>query len=475
MTSIDAVLKRLSANEGQALETLFEILRIPSVSTVPEHAGDCRRAAEWFREAFAALGFEARVQDTPGQPAVIAHYRNPHGGRPRLLYYGHYDVQPADPLGEWEGDPFVPVMADGPIGKRIVGRGAADDKGQVVAWMEAFRAHLQIVGTLPADVTVVIEGEEETGSLNFDYLLKACRDELGAEAAVVSDGTMWDVETPAITTQLRGLVYLEVCVTTAGQDLHSGLFGGCAPNAATALSAVLGALKDENGRIAFPEIYEDIEEPAPETVEAWRALGFDEARFLGNAGLSGSSGEAGYSALERLWSRPTADVNGIWGGFSGHGSKTIIPRQATAKVSFRLVPGQDPQKVVDGFSRFVRERLAPGAAAAIHVIEAAPAVRMPADSRWLRDAQAALSEEYGKPALLIGCGGSLGAVESFKRVLGVPTLLFSFGLEDDRVHAPNEKFELACFRHGMRAHARLLARWTDAEQFQETMQSGQIR
>lgn len=468
MSFIEPILERLLVNEGRALDALFEILRIPSISTVPEHSGDCMRAAEWFRDAFSQLGFSARIQDTPGQPAVIAHYRQPGRNRPRLLYYGHYDVQPVDPLGEWESDPFTPRMVDGPVGRRIVGRGAADDKGQVIAWMEAFRAYLEVAGTLPADIMVVIEGEEETGSLNFDHVLHACRDELQADVAVISDGNMWDIDTPAITTQLRGLVYLEVCVTTAAQDLHSGLFGGVAPNAVNVLSKILGGLKTSDGNICFPEMYEDIEEPTTDIVAAWEALGFDEVRFLSQVGCLASTGDGGHSALERLWARPTADVNGIWGGFSGKGSKTIIPRQATAKVSFRLVPGQDPQKVVGGFSRFVEDRLESGATAAITVIEAAPAVQMPRDSRWLRDAEAALSAEYGKPALLIGCGGSLGAVESFKRVLGLPTLLFSFGLDDDGAHAPNEKFELICFRRGARAHARLLAQWVNEKQHPPT-------
>lgn len=461
VNSVAPILECLSRNEEQALERLFDILRIASVSTVPDHAEDCRRAAAWFRDAFAELGFDADVRDTPGQPAMVAHYRHADPAKPHLIYYGHYDVQPPDPLEEWRSPPFAPVVADGPHGRRIVARGAADDKGQVVAWMEAFRAHREVAGNLPVSITVIIEGEEETGSLNFDHLLNAVRDEFRADAAVISDGTMWDADTPAITTRLRGLVYLEVCLTTASQDLHSGLFGGSAPNAAMQLSALLAGLKDADGRISFPEMHEDIENPPPDIVAAWHALDFDEHRFLAGVGVSETSGEAGYSALERLWSRPTADVNGIWSGFTGTGSKTIIPRQATAKVSFRLVPGQDPQKVVDGFRRFVAERLEPGASAAIHVIEAAPAVEMPIDSRWLRDAQAALADEFGKPPVLIGCGGSLGAVESFKRVLGVPTLLFSFGLDDDRVHAPNEKFDLRCFRHCSRSHARLLARWMD--------------
>lgn len=459
MATLDRVLQRLQQNEAGSLERLFEVLRIQSVSTSPDHADQCRAAAEWFRLAFVALGFEGRLWETPGRPAVVASYRRPGAGRPHMIYYGHYDVQPADRAEGWQSAPFEPAMMEGPEGTRIVARGAADDKGQVVAWMEAFRALIEENGELPVDVTAIIEGEEETGSLNFDGVLEACRDHPKASAAIISDGVMWDAATPAVTIQLRGLVYLEVLVMTADQDLHSGLYGGAAINAAQTLSQLLAGLLDDRGRVTVPHFYDDVREPAPALRRSWDQLDFDEAAFLGRVGLSGPAGEHGVAVLERLWSRPTAEVNGLWGGFMGVGSKTVIPKEARAKISFRLVPGQDPQKVVDGFRRFVRERLPGDARAAIDVIEAAPAVELPIGSPWLADVQAALAAEFGRPPLLIGCGGSLGAAESFQRVLGIPTLLFSFGLDDDRVHGANEKFDLACFRHAARAHARLLHGW----------------
>lgn len=464
MSGLSDVLRRLAEGEEQALARLFDVLRIPSVSTLPEHAADCRRAAAWFRDRFAEMGFAATLRDTPGQPAMVARYEPPGGAARRVIYYGHYDVQPADPVDEWRTDPFEPALADGPNGRCVVARGAADDKGQVVAWMEAFRAHLAASGSLPADITVVIEGEEETGSLNFDGLLTAhAADFAGADVAVVSDGTMWNAETPAITNRLRGLVYLDVTLTTADQDAHSGLFGGSAPNAALAMCAILSGLKDDSGRVGFDEIYEDIADVPAAVLASWHALAFDETTMLAGLGATASSGEAGRHALERIWARPTADVNGLWSGFTGDGAKTIIPRQASAKVSFRLVPGQDPGKVVAGFRRFVERRRPPGARIDIDVVEAAPAVEMPADSRFLEDVAGVLEAEFGRRPVLIGCGGSLGAVESFKRVLGLPTLLFSFGLDDDRVHAPNEKFDLACFRHASRSHARLLQRWREQD------------
>lgn len=459
--ALDAVLERLRRDEAASLGRLFEVLRIPSVSTSPDHAGDCRAAAEWFRQSFETLGFEGRIVETPGQPAVVAHYRGPGAQRPHVIYYGHYDVQPAEPIGAWDRDPFDPSLVDGPQDPRVVARGAADDKGQVVAWMEAFRAVIGERGELPVDVTAIIEGEEETGSLHFDGVLEACRDLPDASAAVISDGVMWDAETPAVTVQLRGLVYLDLSVTTADQDLHSGLYGGAAVNAAQRLSTLLAGLLDAEGRVAVPHFYDDVREPPPALRRAWDRLDFDEAAFLGRVGVGGPAGERGVPVLERLWSRPTAEINGLWGGFAGVGSKTVIPREAGAKVSFRLVPGQVPQTIVEGFRRFVRERLPADARAEVSVLEAAPAVELPFDSPWLADVQAALAAEFGRPPLLIGCGGSLGAAESFQRVLGIPTLLFSFGLDDDRVHGPNEKFDLASFRHAARAHARLLLGWAD--------------
>jgi acetylornithine deacetylase/succinyl-diaminopimelate desuccinylase-like protein len=457
---IAKVLECLAANESQALNRLFEIMRIPSVSTMPEHVIECRSAAAWFVKQFEELGFIASIRETPGQPAVVAHYRCHKEEVPKVLYYGHYDVQPSDPVDEWLTDPFEPSLIDGPNGKQIIGRGAADDKGQVIAWIEALRAHKTVHGDLPVDMIVIVEGEEETGSLNFDYLLKTYREEFQVDFAVVSDGNMWDRNTAAITTQLRGLVYVEVALTTANQDLHSGLFGGSATNAIHAMCTLLAQLKDGEGRIAIPEIYEDIQEPSDFILQSWGSLNFNEENFLSTVGLKVPAGETDRTALERIWSRPTADVNGIWGGYLGTGSKTVIPRQAKAKVSFRLVPGQKPEKVLEGFSHFVTARLPPDSKAVITVLEAAPAVELQINNVWLKDTQRALTDEFGKPPVLIGCGGSLGAVESFSRVLGIPTLLFSFGLENDNVHGPNEKFDLACFRHCARSHARLLDIWS---------------
>jgi acetylornithine deacetylase/succinyl-diaminopimelate desuccinylase-like protein len=456
----DRALAALDADRDGARARWFEVLRIPSVSAQPDHAADCRRAAEWFAAQLAGIGFAAEVRPTKGHPVVLAHRAGAGGaaarGAPHLLYYGHYDVQPADPLELWTSPPFEPVLVDGPHGKRVVARGAVDDKGQTMMWLEAFRAWHK-AGGLPVAATVLIEGEEEISSVNLDPFIEANRDALRADVAVISDTGMWDIDTPAITTGLRGILYVQLDLKAASRDLHSGMYGGSALNPCNAIVAILGGLKDAEGRIQIPGFYDGVRELSAARKREWESLGFDEAAFLAAIGLSVPAGEAGRSALERLWARPTADINGIWGGYTGAGSKTVIASEAHAKVSFRLVPGQDPQAVLAGFRAFVEARKPKDATVGVQVFGASPGIEVSSDSRWVRAAQAALAAEYGKPAVLMGCGGSVPVVESMRRLLGLDTLLMGFGLEDDQVHSPNEKFELRCFEKGARSHARLLA------------------
>jgi acetylornithine deacetylase/succinyl-diaminopimelate desuccinylase-like protein len=350
------------------------------------------------------------------------------------------------------------VVVDGPRGKRVVARGAVDDKGQVAMWLGAFRAWHNQTGGLPVRATVLIEGEEEIGSENLERFVAANRDELRADVAVISDTNMWDIDTPAVTTSLRGLVYVQVDLKAASRDLHSGMFGGSALNPINALTRALGDLHDASGRVQLDGFYDGVQEVPASQAEAWAALGFDESRFLGDVGLSVPVGEARRPALERLWARPTADINGIWGGYSGPGSKTVIASEAGAKVSFRLVPGQDPERIVAAFERFMRARLPADAKLSFQVFGAAPGFAVATDSRFVRAAQDALADEYGHPAVLIGSGGSIPVVETLRRVLGIDSLLMGFGLDDDQIHSPNEKFELRCFRGGMRSHARLLGK-----------------
>jgi acetylornithine deacetylase/succinyl-diaminopimelate desuccinylase-like protein len=391
---------------------------------------------------------------------VVGHHKAPAGySGPHVLFYGHYDVQPVDPLDLWKSPPFDPQLVDGPHGKRFVARGAVDDKGQTMMFIEALRAWKDATGVIPADITALIEGEEEVGSPSLEPFMIDNKRELAADVALISDTGMWDIDTPAISTMLRGMAYAEVTLKAANRDLHSGLFGGSALNPINALTRILGDLQDEKGRIQLPGFYDKVNPISNAQRAQWDALGFDEQAFLGKVGLTEPVGERGYSPLERLWARPTADINGIWGGYTGVGSKTVIAAEASAKVSFRLVPGQDPQEVAAQFKQFVNDRLPPGATAEFLDFTRSPGIEVNTDSPWVRAAQAVLADEYGKPAILMGCGGSIPVVTSLRSVLGLDSLLMGFGLDDDQVHSPNEKFEQRCFHHGIRSHARLLAKF----------------
>jgi acetylornithine deacetylase/succinyl-diaminopimelate desuccinylase-like protein len=458
--SLASILDHADAGLAASRDRLFELLRIPSVSAQPAHAGDCIKAAEWWHDQLTGLGFTASVRPTKGHPVVVGHFDGPASYKgPHILFYGHYDVQPVDPVSLWHSPPFEPQLVDGPHGKRYVARGAVDDKGQTMMFLEALRAWHDAGGGIPARITVLIEGEEEVGSINLDPFLQEHKADLKADLALISDTGMWNVDTPAITTRLRGMTYAEVTLKAANRDLHSGLYGGSALNPINALTKILGDLQDENGRIQLPGFYNTVKEISNAQRAQWDDLGFDEAEFLGKIGLTTPVGERGYSALERLWARPTADINGIWGGYTGDGSKTVIASEASAKVSFRLVPGQDPDEVAAQFRRFVEHRLPPGATATFQFFSRAPGIEVNVDSPHIHAAQAALAEEYGKPALLMGSGGSIPVVTSLRSILGLDSLLVGFGLDDDQVHSPNEKFEETCFHHGIRSHIRLLAKF----------------
>jgi acetylornithine deacetylase/succinyl-diaminopimelate desuccinylase-like protein len=450
------VLARIADTRAEALGRLKEFLAIPSVSAQPAHAPDCRRAAAWAREKLDAMGFTTRLVETPGHPVILAQHPGPAGGAPHFLYYGHYDVQPAEPMELWNSPPFEPVIVEGAHGPRIVARGAVDDKGQVSLWLEAFRAWFDTTGTLPARITVVLEGEEEVGSPNLEPFLRDYAAELRADVAVVSDTNMWDIATPAITTRLRGLVYAELRVRAAVRDLHSGLFGGSALNPINALTRLLGALHDAEGRVQLPGFYDGVADISAAQAEQWAQLDFDEPAFLGEIGLATPVGEAGRSGLDRLWARPTADINGIWGGYQGAGAKTVIASQAGAKISFRLVAGQDPARILEAFKTFVAQHAPADLHTEIETFGMAPGFEVASENPFVAIARKILTEEYGREAVLIGSGGSIPVVESLRRILGLDTLLMGFGLADDQVHSPNEKFDLACLDHGTNAHARLL-------------------
>jgi acetylornithine deacetylase/succinyl-diaminopimelate desuccinylase-like protein len=452
------ILARIAATRPDAHRRLFDFLAIPSVSAQPAHAADCARAADWAADHLRQSGFTASIRPTAGHPIVVGHH--PGTGGPaaaHLLFYGHYDVQPAEPIELWTSPPFTPVIVQGKHGPRVVARGAVDDKGQVSMWLEALRAWHDEAGGPPLRITVLLEGEEEVGSANLNAFLAENRDELSADMAVISDTGMWDIDTPALTTRLRGIVYTQVTLRAASRDLHSGLFGGSALNPINALTGILGGLHDDAGRIQIPGFYDGVREVSQAQAEEWESLGFDEAVFLGDIGLKTPAGERGLPGLHRLWARPTADINGIWGGYQGPGPKTVIAAEAGAKVSFRLVPGMDPERILQLFRSWVVSRAPADAVVEVQGFNGDPAIEVPVDSRFVEAARAVLAQEYGRPAVLVGSGGSIPVVESLRRVLGMNSLLMGFGLDDDQVHSPNEKFELRCLDHGTNAHARLLA------------------
>ena len=455
MAALDSVLAKIDQNLDGAVARLIEFVAIPSVSTDPAFAGDCARAADWVTRELKALGFEASVRPTAGHPMVVGHAKAARPDVPHVLFYGHYDVQPADPLDLWHLPPFEARVADAAGGKQIVGRGTADDKGQLMTFVEACRAFRE-TGDLPCHITVLLEGEEETGSPSLPAFLAANRGELRADMALVCDTLMWDKETPAITTMLRGLVLEEVVVRGPSRDLHSGMFGGPAMNPIRVLARIIADLHDEDGRITVPGFYDDVVELPHEVADQWHDLRFDGAKFLGDVGLSVPAGEQGRSVLEMLWSRPTCEVNGISGGYTAKGSKTVLPAEASAKFSFRLVAKQNPEEVAKAFRAFVTKRLPDDCRAEFLSHGASGAIALPFTSEALNRARRALHTEWGREPVLAGCGGSIPIVGAFKKDLKMDTLMIGFSLEDDRIHSPNEKYEMTSFHKGARSWARVL-------------------
>ncbi|MGV1761531.1 M20/M25/M40 family metallo-hydrolase [Rhizobium sp. A22-96] len=457
MTDLSPVLDRADQNLPSSLDKLFELLRIKSISTDPDFKAECRKAAEWLVGYLNSLGFTASVRDTPGHPMVVAHHDAGSANAPHVLFYGHYDVQPVDPIELWESDPFAPEIKDMGNGRKILtGRGTSDDKGQLMTFVEAVRAYKETRGALPVSITILFEGEEESGSPSLKPFLEANAAELKADFALVCDTGMWDGDTPAISAGLRGLVGEEIVVTAADRDLHSGLFGGAAANPIHILTDILAGLHDETGRIMLPGFYEGVEETPANIKASWEKLGMTAEKFLGEVGLSIPSGEKGRSVMELTWARPTAEVNGIWGGYTGAGFKTVIAAKASAKVSFRLVGQQNPAAIRESFRAYVRSKIPADCSVEFHEHGGSAAIQLSYDSPVLTKAKTALSSEWPQPALIIGMGGSIPIVGDFQKMLGMESLLVGFGLSDDRIHSPNEKYELRSYHKGIRSWIRIL-------------------
>jgi len=437
-------------NHPRFLNELKDLLRIPSISTAPEHAGDCRRAAEVLVKELKRIGMEnARILETKGHPLVYADWLHA-AGKPTVLMYGHYDVQPPDPLDEWKSPPFEPTERDG----NLYARGAVDDKGQMYMHVKAVEALRAVHGRLPLNVRFLIEGEEEVGGASISKYVAENPQILRSDVALVSDTAMYADGLPTLCIGLRGLVYMEVEARGPARDLHSGLYGGAAPNPVFGLIEVLGKCKGADGVIRIPGMYDDVEPPAPAEKESWSHLPFTEQEFLKNeVGAIGLAGDPRYSVLERLWARPTFEVHGIAGGFTGAGAKTVIPATATAKVSFRLVPRQDPHKLIDSFRRFLGENMPEGIALDLRVLSASPAVVVNPDHPAIATAAVAFSDVLGKPTVFTRNGASIPVVGDFANHLGIPTVLMGFGLPDDGLHYPNEKYRLENYYLGIRTIA----------------------
>ncbi|MGH7066163.1 MAG: M20/M25/M40 family metallo-hydrolase [Acetobacteraceae bacterium] len=454
-SKLEAVLSHIDGHLDAALERLFALLRIRSISTDPAYAAECRACAEWHAKDLRAIGFSASARDTAGHPIVVGHDRGAEGLS--ALFYGHYDVQPVDPIELWERDPFDPFIETRADGTRAIrGRGASDDKGQVMTFVEACRAWKEVTGKLPIPVSILIEGEEESGGASLPPFLKAHAEELSADIGLVCDTNMWDSATPAIQTMLRGLCGEEVTIHAADRDLHSGFYGSAAANPNHVLVRILAALHDDAGRVTIPRFYDGVPELPQVLRDQWESLGFDAAHFLGAIGLSVPAGERGRSVLEMVWSRPTCEVNGMGGGYQGAGFKTVIPAQASAKVSFRLVFDQDPHAIRAAFREFVNKRLPADCRAEFTEHGSGRAIRFAIDAAPFGKARDALAEEWGKQAVFIAAGGSIPVTHELKLTLGMDVVLAGFALDDDRIHSPNEKYEFESFHRGIRSWARIL-------------------
>jgi acetylornithine deacetylase/succinyl-diaminopimelate desuccinylase-like protein len=441
----------LDANDQRLHDELFEFLRIPSVSARSEHTSDVRRAAEWLHGRLARLGFVTETLETPGHPVVLAEWRQASAGAPTILIYGHYDVQPAEPLELWTSPAFEPTIRNG----NIYARGSVDDKGQLWAHVAALEAHLATRGALPVNVVLIAEGEEEVGSDHLAPFVEAHRKRLACDGVVISDSTMFAPGVPSIISSLRGLTYLEVTVTGPSSDLHSGMYGGAVVNPATALARIIASFHDAEGRVAIPGFYDRVR-PFPDQVRAaMRALPFDEAAYRKDLGVAALGGEPGFSTLEKLWTRPTCEVNGLLSGYTGEGAKTVLPGTAMLKVSCRLVPDQDPREIGRLLEAHVRAAAPAGVTVRVTHLHGGHPWRADLKGPLFDAAARALEAAFGRKPVITGEGGSIPVVTDFARILDAPVLLIGFGLPGENAHAPDEWIAQDCFRRGMRALAAL--------------------
>lgn len=456
--SLDAVLAKIDTDLDAALDRLMGLLRLQSVSTDPAYKEQVNKAADWLVEDLKSLGVDASKRDTPMHPMVVGHVGNI---GPHLLFYGHYDVQPVDPIELWGHDPFEPFIEDRNGIKVIRGRGTSDDKGQLMTFMEACRAWIAVHGELPCKITFLFEGEEETGSPSLVPFMEANKDELKADLALICDTGMVAKGVPSIASQLRGMLKDEMTIHGPAMDLHSGHYGGPAINPLKEISRIIASFHDDEGRVTIDGFYDDVIEIGDNLKAQWETCGFDEAEYMEGAGLTTPAGEQGYSILEQQWSRPTLEINGMWGGYQGAGTKTVIPAQAHAKITCRLVGDMDPDDIRIKLRAHVEGMLRPDASVTWdNDLEGAPPSVMNTDRPEFEQARQALSAEWDREAVFVGMGGSIPIAGHFKTVLDMDAMLIGFASEDDRIHSPNEKYDVEAFHKGMRSWARVLAALT---------------
>jgi len=439
------VIDFIHTNRDHYVDELKAFLAIPSISALPAHAADTRRCAEWTADEMRRIGLEhVRLEETAGHPVVCADWLHAEGA-PTLLFYGHYDVQPVDPLDLWESPPFEAAVRDG----EIYARGAADDKGQVFMHLKAIEAHLKQTGRLPVNLKVIVEGEEEIGSAHLDDFVRAHRADLAADVVVISDSAMFDRGVPSICYSLRGLVYFQIDLRGTKSDLHSGIFGGAVVNPNQALVQILAQMKDRSGRVKIPGFYDQVRPLSDEERDEWKRLPFNERRYRTELGAPKLTGEPGYSVLERVWARPTFDINGIVGGFTGDGAKTVIPAVAMAKVSMRLVPDQDPDVIAKQFEDYVRKVAPKSVQLTVTRLHGGKPWITEYDNRFVQAAARAIEQGFGKTPVFCREGGSIPVVSTFQEELGAPVVLFGVGLPDENAHAPNERLDLGNYHNGI--------------------------
>ena len=443
------VIDFVNVNRDRYLDELKGLLAIPSISALPEHASDVRRCADWCAGEMSRIGLEhVRLIETPGNPVVYGDWQHA-AGAPTILFYGHYDVQPVDPLELWESPPFEATVRDG----EIYARGAADDKGQVFMHLKAVEAHLKQNGRLPVNMKFMIEGEEEVGSAHLDDFVRGHKDDLAGDVVVISDSTMFARGVPSICYGLRGLVYFQLDLRGSSTDLHSGSFGGAVANPAMVLAQVLTQMKDRGGRIKIPGFYDTVVPLTDEERQAWQTLPFNEKKYRKDFGIPKVSGETGYSTLERTWARPTFEINGLLSGFTGEGAKTVLPAVAMAKVSMRLVPNQDPDKIAELFEAYVRKVTPKTVELKVTRMHGGKPWMTSYDNAYVQAAARAIEQGFGQKPVLTREGGSIPVVSTFQEELGLPSVLFGVGLPDENAHAPNEKLDVSNFHNGIIASA----------------------